>query len=283
MQFFNACCKMPSQPTQRSQGRYWLGTIFMEHGEWEPPTELPSNVVWIRGQKEICGTTGREHWQVFAAFEKKVRLGGVKAAVGNGHWLLTDSARAEAYVFKEDTAVPGTRFELGAKKFNRNSHKDWERIWELARAGTLEEIPGDVKLKYYGNLKRIAKDHMPKPLDLEDVCGVWIWGAPGVGKSRKAREDHPGAYFKMCNKWWDGYQGEEVAIVDDLDLNHKVLGHHLKIWSDRYSFIAEAKGGAMHIRPKKIVVTSNYRIGDIFEDVALVGALERRFEQINLV
>lgn len=59
-------------------------------------------------------------------------------------------------------------------------------------------------MKHYGNLKRIEKDHMVIQ-DAADLRGVWIYGEAGVGKSRKARQDFPDHYPKLCNKWWDGY------------------------------------------------------------------------------
>ena len=104
----------------------------------------------------------------------------------------------------------------------------------------------------------------------------WICGPPGCTKSRPFQEMKPAVYTKAQNKWWGSYDHEEVVLIEDFDM--VVLGSLLKIWADRYSFIAEIKGCELWIRPKRIIVTSNYTIEELFhQDPKLVAALTRRF------
>lgn len=259
------------------QANWYILTI--PANDWNPPSECPTGIDYIKGQKEI-GESGYEHWQLVAHYNKKVRLRGAKTAWPNtSHLEPTRSERALEYVWKEETRVEGTQFEIGRKPINKKKIADWDEVWEHAKKGKIEEIPADIRIRNYSVLRRIEKDYMKPPDNLEAVCGIWYYGIPGAGKSHKARERYPDAYLKPCNKWWDGYQNEENVLIDDLDKNHKVLGHHLKIWADRYAFIGESKGTSVAIRPKNIVVTSNYSIDEIFgEDQMLCKALKRRFK-----
>lgn len=269
-----------SNTATTAQARYWLLTLH--EPTWNPPETLPEGMVWLRGQKEQGSQTGRIHWQLFAAYSRAVRLARIKKDFGRTVYAEPSrSEAAEQYVFKEDTAIANTRFELGSKPFKRNNKTDWKAVKDLAQAGKLNKIEDKIYVTHYRTLKLIAMDNMVKPNDMPGVTGLWIYGPPGTGKSHYARSNYGHSlYLKAQNKWWDGYQGEQHVLLDDLDTN--VLGHYLKIWADKYAFMAECKGSSIQIRPKTFIVTSNYSPEELFHDPILASAIRRRFYFINI-
>jgi len=83
-------------------------------------------------------------------------LAGVTNTFGPFHAEPTKSQSAHSYVWKEDTRVHGTQFELGQLPISRKSAVDWEEVRRLAKLGELDSIPADIYCRNYNSLKRIA-------------------------------------------------------------------------------------------------------------------------------
>lgn len=272
-----------SQLSSQVRSRAWCFTI----NNYGPGTvgqlrNLSSAYTLFGYERGECGTP---HLQGYVYFRNPRRFSNVKNILPHGAHIERAQGSVEQNIayckkdgeFEECGHPPVTSVGRGVLEQQR-----WENARAAAQRGDLDQVPPDIYVRYYRTLKEISKDHMLKPSDLGDTCGLWYYGMSGTGKSFRARLEYPDAYLKMCNKWWDGYQGESFVIIDDLDKKHEVLGHHLKIWADRYSFIAETKGGAICIRPMKIIVTSNYEPAQIWEDVNTLGPIYRRFSVIEV-
>lgn len=179
--------------------------------------------------------------------------------------------------FTERGIKPMTQKEKGKK-----GKEYWDNTLKLAKEGKFSEIDSKVQITHCKQLEYIYnKELANQQLEDTEEQNLWYYGDTGTGKSRKARGDNPNAYLKMCNKWWDHYKLQDVVLIEDFDKNHSVLNHHLKIWSDRYPFLAEHKGGARKIRPKKIIITSNYSPQDIWFEAEQLQPILRRFKVVH--
>jgi len=166
-----------------SQGVYWILTI--PHADFLP--FLPHACQYIRGQLER-GAGGYLHWQILVSFQRKCRLGVVKQCFGDtAHAELSRSSAANDYVWKDDTRVDGTQFELGQLAFKRNSQADWDAVVNNAKRGRLELIPSDILVRHYSNLRKIHSDYQ-EPVGVQREVVVY-WGATGAGKSRRAWDE----------------------------------------------------------------------------------------------
>lgn len=135
-----------------------------------------------------------------------------------------------------------------------------------------ELLFGYARLRNDLNLYKLDKN---KPSAIFKRHCLWIHGEPGIGKSYWVRSKYPQVYSKPQNKWWDGYSGQDVVLLDDLD--SECLGHNLKIWSDSYSFEAEIKGGTIMPCYTKFIITSNYLPHQLFKDEKMAASVSRRF------
>lgn len=252
--------------------------------------------------KEVS-ESGTPHLQCYGILKHRLRMAALSPLLPRAHlekkMPKSTPLQASNYCKKgeqtkaewTELGILGPHFGLNADFFEHGelperwgaaggqaTKRNWDTAMELAKMGKFDEMDNSILFPHYSAAKRIRQDYQRAPPPLETTCGYWFVGPPGTGKSHAARERYPDFYDKPCNKWWDGYQDEETAIIDDFDLNHVCLGHYLKRWSDKYAFPAEHKGTTIQIRPKRIVVTSNYTIDRLFGgETVLAKALGRRF------
>lgn len=273
--------------SDKGRSRAWTGT-WNNYTAVDYDAVLNHECTFVIVGKEV-GESGTPHLQFYIRFENAVRMNTLKKLWPKVHWEIARGSCDEnvAYCSKQGAwEERGQRpnAEEARKRGGEATTEKWTRAKQLALSGRINEIDDELFIRYYNVFKNIAKDYATPPADLptpddESGYGVWIYGPTGTGKSYTARERYPGAYMKISNnKWWDGYQGQEAVIMDDLDKKHDYMCYNLKIWADRYAFIPESKGSSMMIRPKVIVVTSNYHPSEIWDSNSDLEPILRRFK-----
>jgi len=225
--------------------------------------------------KEV-GDSGTPHLQGYITFSKNKRLAALRDICGRAHWEQAQGSTDQniAYCSKDGDFVEyGERPKAG----RRGTFKD--AVDMIVAGDSIREVATENPEAYArgGRGLRDLQHILFNPYEHTGVRGYWYCGPPGTGKSHKARTENPGAYIKAQNKWWDGYSGEKVVILEDMD--DPCLKHYLKLWADKWQCSGETKGGHVHLQHEKFIVTSNYTIEQLFgENEAMMQAIKRRFQ-----
>lgn len=263
------------------QNRKWCFTLNnWTEEEFENLLKTDSDYIIIG--KEV-GEQLTPHLQGFLYFKNKKTLKQCKAINGRAHWEIAKGSVDQnvTYCSKEGNVTERGIKPANAKEKGIKGAAAIAAQWELAKAGKFEELP-PASIKTY---EYIFAKYGHKPQDIDNLDNIWIYGTSGCGKSRYVRDTYTRFYSKSISKWWDGYTDEEVVVIDDIDPSHAEksgIGYNLKIWADHYVFNAETKGGTLFIRPKQIIVTSQYSISSVFTDPETFAAISRRFRVMHM-
>lgn len=261
------------------------------------PTDDESAALRSLGECDICtyvvcgkeiGERGTPHVQGFVCWRNPRSMSGVKKHAGfkRAHLERMRGTHAEAAAYcKKD----GDFWEAG----------------ELPRAGRrsdLDEIKNEIsegKSELF-----IAENHFSQwvvyrrsftayrrlldntPRDFKSFTNVLI-GSTGTGKTRFVFQQHrdESIYVWSGDRWFDGYAGHAVALLDDFRGELEV-GFLLRLL-DRYPMQVPIKGGFVNWRPRRIYITSN-RVPEFWWDDRVVDresidALKRRFDRVDVV
>lgn len=255
-----------------SQARNWCGTLnelpdgFTGEQWFE---SIKEKVKYAVGQLEVGENTGHEHLQFYVQCGVPRRLAWLRAQISDkAHWEPSKGSpeQARAYCMKEETRVAGP-WEVGLWA-KQGQTRGLTHATELLQAGgtmrqVAEELP-EIFVRHWRGLREWQREMTAKPpRDLPDGPEVWVfWGASGTGKSRRARDTWPGAYWKLNSaKWWDGYAGQDTVIFDDFKGSSMCL-HDFQRVVDRYPMDIEVKGGTVPLSAVRYVFTSNKHPAD---------------------
>lgn len=223
------------------------------------------------------GDEGTPHLQGYVYFKSQRTMASLKKKFPRAHLDKRKGSHEQAVDYcKKD----GRFVEFGdpPEKNGGNRKEKIKRNHMLMTKPLIELVnDGDISVGYVPTVKkaRIILAQEGDAITTEECKGLWIHGPPSTGKTHYVMSTHENVYMKAQNKWWDGYQGEEVVLLDDFDC--KMLGHYLKRWMDKWKCFGEIKGGTVALRHTKFIITSNYLPSAIWnEDPVLADAISSR-------
>ena len=269
------------------RGKYWCFTLNNP-----TPDEIESLSTAVRDQEDLLyltygretGSEGTPHLQGYLELAAKLRLGGVRKlrGLGRGHFELRRGTQEQAIAYchkaDQDPFEDGVRFS--SKQGNR---VDLESLKALIDSGATESELADAHfgsyIRYGRGIERYRQLRAPRVARAVDV--YVLWGAPGTGKTRFVFEREPLLWISSdpTLQWFDGYQGEPAALIDDFTGSIATTPAFLLRLLDRYPTKVPIKGGFVQWVPERIYITSNQPPPFGMENTINVEALLRRIKK----
>lgn len=248
-------------------------------------------------QTEISAT-GYKHYQGYCEAKQQLRYKAAQQSLrlptAYIHARNGTRDQAREYTRKPKSAVPGSWHEHGIwRDAGQGSRGDLQEVARLVSNGSsLTELADSHPVQIIKFGKGIASLINLKSAKRDGRTELYLHiGVSGAGKTYRAanewRTEHPEwrvYWFNWENGWWfDGYQGEEVIIIDNVGSfdNDKPFASYNAVCrlADEYASALPVKGSTANLRAKRIYITSTSDYKRWWPKRTEWAELERRITQ----
>lgn len=238
------------------------------------------------------GDQGTTHAQGYVELRVRTRFQAAKGYLSARVHLEPrkgTAKQARDYSMKDDTRLDGP-FEFGEFTDSfQGKRNDLVLLYECAKAGKRSAEVAELMPAAY--MRHYKAFHHVRGIMPVEQCPREVYvleGPPGEGKSHYVHATYPDAWFTPIDDkgfWFDGYEGHEVACIDDFSGQWplKALLRLLHEWVER----VPVKGGYVRWNPRKIFITTNepwrtwYRREDPVQHDIMIAAIARRIIHVH--
>lgn len=247
-------------------------------------TFLQGDEVKFAGYGLEVGEEGTPHLQGFICFKNPKMYSGLKRIPGfeRMHFETMKGTVDQNITY---CSKQGQYEEFGVKP-QQGKRSDLDEVISLVESGkrirdVAEECPIQF-VKFHKGIERLITLQAPSRNWKTEV--FWFWGPTGTGKSKKAFEMASESSFYVkdpTNKWWCGYEQQDVVIIDDYRRDFSTFACLLRLM-DRYPMTVESKGSTTQFASKKLIITTPKGPSDTWEGRTEEdhGQLLRRIEHV---
>lgn len=229
-----------------------------DEGLFSHSLKCDSKINYMIMGKEICPKTKKIHFQGFFNTHNPV---------ANGKKILENMGFSKSVHVEPAIGSPSQNFkycskdedfiEWGDRPSGQGRRSDLDTVKELVKSGGKMKDVID-KGSNYQSLKmgEFLLKYLEKPREIKPIEVYWLYGESGTGKTKYVYDKYGTEVFRpVSDKWWEGYDGEKVVLLDDFRPAFCSFVRLLQ-FTDIYPFKVECKGGSRHVQYETIIITA---------------------------
>lgn len=257
-------CNCPAKTFALTHNNY-TEVDKQRYRDWE------KQVMWMG---EETGENGTPHLQIVVTFKKAKRNKAVRKMAPGAHVeVAVDGDEGGNYCLKET-------YEIDDRRMRKGTRTDLTEACALKDIKSLVELYPETFVKFHAGFEKLFRARMVAHEGPREV--VWLWGAAGVGKSRRAHEDGAREITVDNGRFSESWYGSDTVVFNDVREDTLPYNEWLRI-TDRYPIDVKTKGGFVPWAPKKIYITSDKHPSSIFFNAGDIAQFLRRVTVTEVV